>query len=144
MQKIKDIIYYWRPPLSQFINFYELLEQDLLTSFAAFSTTVLPAIVAVTTAVAVDVTPTAKAEPTKTGDSFIIDINFKGTTAVIIIDKINTYEKDENDRDLINGLSHSEQAQEEIIICFQNVYYKIYKILLVSQKNRFICKATCI
>ncbi|HEY5588544.1 MAG TPA: hypothetical protein VIK86_06270 [Candidatus Paceibacterota bacterium] len=66
-----------------------------------------------------------------TNDSFIIDINFKGSTEGIKIDIVKTYEMDEN-RELINVLSTSDQ--EKIIIGFQNISYKLYKNLVDSQK----------
>lgn len=72
----------------------------------------------------------------KTLNSFIIDINFKGTTDGIKIDIIRTYEKDENDREIINVLPPSDQ--EKIIIGFQNTSYKIYKELLALQKNEYL------
>ena len=67
-----------------------------------------------------------------TVDSFIIDINFKGTDN-IKIDIVKTYERDENDRDLITVLPVSEQ--EEIILAFQEASYNVYNKLINSQKK---------
>lgn len=67
-----------------------------------------------------------------TVDSFIIDINFKGTDN-IKIDIVKTYEKDENDRDLITVLPVSEQ--EKIILAFQEASYDVYNKLINSQKR---------
>lgn len=67
-----------------------------------------------------------------TVDSFIIDINFKGTDN-IKIDIVKTYERDENDRDLITVLPVSEQ--EEIILAFQEASYNVYNKLINSQKR---------
>ena len=68
----------------------------------------------------------------KTLESFIIDINFKGTDN-IKIDIIKTYERDESDRDLINVLPVSEQ--EAIIVAFQNANYEVYNSLIKSQEK---------
>lgn len=68
----------------------------------------------------------------KTLESFIIDINFKGTDN-IKIDIVKTYERDENDRDLITVLPVVEQR--EIILAFQEASYNVYNKLINSQKK---------
>ncbi|GEM_PF-3020914 len=68
----------------------------------------------------------------KTEESFIVDINFKGTDN-IKIDIVKTYEKGERDRDLISVLPASEQ--ELIIVGFQNAAYDVYNLLVNSQKK---------
>ncbi|HII4471076.1 TPA: hypothetical protein ACY4SJ_002564 [Clostridium perfringens] len=67
-----------------------------------------------------------------TVESFIIDVNFKGTDN-IKIDILKTYEKDENERDLITVLPVSEQ--EKIILAFQEASYNVYNKLINSQKK---------
>jgi hypothetical protein len=75
-----------------------------------------------------------KYEYIKSFESFIIDINFKGTTENVKIDIIRTYERDENDRELVCILPTSDQ--EVIIQTFQNKAFEIYKKLIKSQSKK--------
>lgn len=72
----------------------------------------------------------------KSNESFIVDVNFK-TNDNIKIDIIKTYEREDNsDRDLICVLPSYQQ--EDIIITFQNVAYRIYNNLLDLQGKNLI------
>ena len=74
----------------------------------------------------------------ETMESFIIDINFKGTDD-IKIDIVKNFEKDEKDKDLV--VVFPKYQQEEIICEFQSNVYKIYKTLIDSQHKKAIAKA---
>ena len=74
----------------------------------------------------------------KTAESFIIDINFRGTDD-IKIDIIKNFEKDENDKDSIIVFPKSQQ--EEIIREFQSNIYNIYTNLINSQQKKVLAKA---
>lgn len=66
----------------------------------------------------------------KTTESFVIDINFKGTDDVKI-DIIKNYERDEQDKDLI--VVFPKDQQEQIINKFQKNVYHIYKEIIKRQ-----------
>jgi len=68
---------------------------------------------------------------TKTLESFVIDIHFKGTTEGIKVDIVKTYEKDENEKDIVHVLPPSQQ--EEIILCFQKASYEVFNNLISAQ-----------
>ena len=74
----------------------------------------------------------------ETMESFIIDINFKGTDD-IKIDIVKNFEKDEKNKDL--AVVFPKSQQEEIICEFQSNVYKIYKDLIDSQQKKSIAKA---
>lgn len=66
----------------------------------------------------------------KSVESFIIDINFKNTDN-IKVDIVKTFDKDDNDNEIISILPMNDQ--EEIIIEFQKVARKVYDLLICSQ-----------
>ena len=66
----------------------------------------------------------------KTTDSFVIDINFKGTDDVKI-DIIKNYERDESDKDSI--VVFPKNQQEQIINKFQNNVYHTYQEIIKEQ-----------
>lgn len=74
----------------------------------------------------------------KTAESFIIDINFRGTDD-IKIDIVKNFEKDEKDKDLV--VVFPKCQQEEIICEFQSNVYKIYKQLIKDQQKKVLAKA---